>query len=78
MAVRLSALRAGSPPFTSQEDSWYSFLLEGESTPAERNKSLSDEIMQIGLMVETKKKRSFVALQILNQQQMKNMTDEGS
>jgi hypothetical protein len=29
-------------------------------------------------MVETKKKRSFVALQILNQQQMKNMTDEGS
>jgi hypothetical protein len=21
------------PPFTSQEDSWYSFLLEAESTP---------------------------------------------
>jgi hypothetical protein len=28
MAVRLSALWAGWPPFTPQEDSWYSFLLE--------------------------------------------------
>jgi hypothetical protein len=31
MAVRLSALRA-LPPFP-QEDSWYSFLLEDQSTP---------------------------------------------
>jgi hypothetical protein len=31
MAVRLSALRAGYP--SPQEDSWYSFLLENESTP---------------------------------------------
>jgi hypothetical protein len=31
MAVRLSALRAG--PLYPQEDSWYSFLLEAESTP---------------------------------------------
>jgi hypothetical protein len=32
MAVMLSALRAGWPRFTCQEDSWYSFLLEAEST----------------------------------------------
>jgi hypothetical protein len=32
MAVRLSALRAGRP-LPPQEDSWYSFLLEAESTP---------------------------------------------
>jgi hypothetical protein len=32
-AVRLSALRAGQPPFTLQEDSRYSFLLEAASTP---------------------------------------------
>jgi hypothetical protein len=32
MAVRLSALRAGGF-FTPQENSWYSFLLEAESTP---------------------------------------------
>jgi hypothetical protein len=31
MAVRLSALLAGRP--LPQEDSWYSFLLEAESTP---------------------------------------------
>jgi hypothetical protein len=31
MAMRLSALRAGHP--IPQEDSWYSFLLEAESTP---------------------------------------------
>jgi hypothetical protein len=31
MAVRLSASRAGLP--LPQEDSWYSFLLEAESTP---------------------------------------------
>jgi hypothetical protein len=31
MAVRLLALRAGRT-FTPQEDSWYSFLLEAEST----------------------------------------------
>jgi hypothetical protein len=31
MAVRLSALRAGRA--FPQEDSWYSFLLEAESTP---------------------------------------------
>jgi hypothetical protein len=31
MAVELSALRAGNT-FTPQEDSWYSFLLEAEST----------------------------------------------
>jgi hypothetical protein len=33
MEVRLSALRAGRPPFTPQEDIWYSFLLEAEPTP---------------------------------------------
>jgi hypothetical protein len=36
MAARLSALRAGrtSPPgFFIFKDSWYSFLLEAESTP---------------------------------------------
>jgi hypothetical protein len=33
MTARLSALRASRPPFTPQEDSWYSFLLEAESTP---------------------------------------------
>jgi hypothetical protein len=26
-------IRAGRPPFTPQEDSWYSFLLVAESTP---------------------------------------------
>jgi hypothetical protein len=31
MAVRLSALCAGRP--YAEEDSWYSFLLETESTP---------------------------------------------
>jgi hypothetical protein len=31
MAVRLSALRAGRP-LTPQEDSWYAFLLDAEST----------------------------------------------
>jgi hypothetical protein len=31
MAVRLSVPRAGRP--LPQEDSWYSFLLEAESTP---------------------------------------------
>jgi hypothetical protein len=31
MAARLSAMRAGR--FLSQENSWYSFLLEAESTP---------------------------------------------
>jgi hypothetical protein len=30
-ALRMSALRAGRP--LPQEDSWYSFLLEAESTP---------------------------------------------
>jgi hypothetical protein len=30
--VRLPALRAGRPPFTSQEGSWFSFLLEADST----------------------------------------------
>jgi hypothetical protein len=29
----LSLLRASRPPFTSQEDSWYSFLLKADSTP---------------------------------------------
>jgi hypothetical protein len=36
MAARLSALRAGStlpPGFFIFKDSWYSFLLEAESTP---------------------------------------------
>jgi hypothetical protein len=33
MALSLSALRAGRPLFTPQEGSWYSFLLEAESTP---------------------------------------------
>jgi hypothetical protein len=36
MAARFSALRAGRPlppPPPPQEDSWYSFLLEAESTP---------------------------------------------
>jgi hypothetical protein len=36
MAVRLSALRAGRtlpPGFFIFKDSWYSFLLEAESTP---------------------------------------------
>jgi hypothetical protein len=33
MAVSLSALRAGRPLSPPQEDSWYSFLLEAESTP---------------------------------------------
>jgi hypothetical protein len=36
MAARLSALRAGRtlpPGFFSFKDSWYSFLLEAESTP---------------------------------------------
>jgi hypothetical protein len=32
MVVRLSAPRAGRP-LSPQEDSWYSFLLEAESTP---------------------------------------------
>jgi hypothetical protein len=32
MAVGLLTLRAGRP-LPSQEDSWYSFLLEAESTP---------------------------------------------
>jgi hypothetical protein len=32
--VRLSALRASRPLPPHQEDSWYSFLLEAESTPA--------------------------------------------
>jgi hypothetical protein len=31
MVARLSALRAGR--FLPQEDSWYSFLLEADSTP---------------------------------------------
>jgi hypothetical protein len=33
MAVRMSAIRADQPPFTLQEDSWYSFLIEAESAP---------------------------------------------
>jgi hypothetical protein len=35
MAARLSALRTGRPlpPRIFQEHSWYSFLLEAESTP---------------------------------------------
>jgi hypothetical protein len=36
MAARLSALRAGRtlpPGFIIFEDSWYTFLLEAESTP---------------------------------------------
>jgi hypothetical protein len=37
MAVRLSALRAGHP-LALQEDSWYSFLLEAESTPGPQRK----------------------------------------
>jgi hypothetical protein len=34
MVVRLSALRTGCPH--PQEDSWYSFLVEAESTPGAR------------------------------------------
>jgi hypothetical protein len=32
IAVSLSALRAGRP-LSAQEDTWYSFVLEAESTP---------------------------------------------
>jgi hypothetical protein len=34
MVIKLSAVRAGRP-FNPQEDSWYSFPLEAESTPGQ-------------------------------------------
>jgi hypothetical protein len=54
MAVRLSALRAGRPPFTPQEDFWYSFLLEAESIPGgivrlERLGQLNNPIISSGM-----------------------------
>jgi hypothetical protein len=45
MAEILTALRAGRSPYAPQEDSWYSFLLEAESTP-NQNINLANKFFQ--------------------------------